>query len=451
LFASIYVVSRIPLINLGFGLDADAWRIANTAFDIRHHLAYHASRFPGYPVPEFINALAIDFGWLATNSLTVLVCAISIIVFACILRKIRYKYQGLVIITYAFLPITWINSTNTMDYMWALLFILLTWFLVLQHKYIVAGIMMGLAAGSRAQSLIFIIPFLFLILSRDRNFTSVVAFLCCSIATASLVYSPLFFTYGWGFIRHYPAQTTLIQTGYQAVRLFGLPGITASLVLLISSLPDMRRMFVQRDETDSFIMLSLAVSLVLFAFVPYHLEYLIPAIPFALLILFRLERKTLLVISSILLIAHSIVAICSIQHIGGGKVRARIIDYGPVVKNIVARRYQIDFADALINAEVDDHSVVIVGPWLPMLAYQGKDLSSNQMSKTMYDCNVSSAGVQDFQRNILYRYLVDQDGLRHFLEQGYSIYYITGIREYTRTVYSYDLADSGARYLPIRP
>ncbi|KPK73812.1 hypothetical protein AMJ87_00405 [candidate division WOR_3 bacterium SM23_60] len=448
-FAFIYVVSRIPLLNLGFGLDADAWRIANTAFDIRHHLVYHASRFPGYPVPEFINALVIDFGWLATNSLTALVSTISIIVFARILRTLRYRYQGFVLITYAFMPIIWINSTNTMDYMWSLLFIVLAWFFVLRNKWIVAGLMIGLAAGSRAQSLIFIIPFLFLILSKARNIMAAVTFLCCVVATTILIYSPLFLTYGWGFIQRYPTQTSLIQTGYQAIKLFGLPGITASLVLLISSLSNLRRMLVERNENDIFIMLSLVVSLILFAFVPYHLEYLIPAIPFVLLILCRLERKTLLVVSSLLLLAHSFVAIGSFKHTDGGEIRAQIVDHGAIVKNMMARQNQIDYTYALMSTEIDNRSIVIVGPWLPILAYQDKNLSSTQQSKMMYDCNVPTEGVQNFQRNILYRYLLDQAGLRQFLEQGYSIYYITGIREYTKTVYGYDLADYPARYLPI--
>jgi len=448
-FVLIYVVSRIPLLNLGFGLDADAWRIANTAFDIRHHFIYHASRFPGYPLPEFVNTLVIDFGWLATNSLTVLVSMISVIVFARILKNLQYKHQGLLVITYAFLPIIWVNSSNTMDYMWALLFILLTWFSLLRKKWIIAGLTMGLAAGSRLPSLVFIVPFVFLTHSQSRSSLTVAKFLCSSVITTILIYSPLLLAYGWGFIQRYPTHTSLIQTGYLTVKHFGLPGIIASLILLISSLPSLRRMLVERSENDIFIMLSLVVSLVLFALMPYHLEYLISAIPFAILILYRLERKTLLIISSILLLTHSFVAVGSIQHTGKGRIRAQIIDHGVVFRDIVARQNQIDFTHALMSAEIDNHSVVIVGPWLPILAYLDKHVSSNQKSKMMYDCNIPHAGVQNFHRDILYRYLLDQDKLEHLLEQNYNIYYINGTREYTKTVYGYDLANYRAKYLPI--
>ena len=54
-----FILSRIPLLNLGFGADADAWRIANSAFDLRYSHIYHTSRFPGYPLPEYVNSIVI--------------------------------------------------------------------------------------------------------------------------------------------------------------------------------------------------------------------------------------------------------------------------------------------------------------------------------------------------------------------------------------------------------
>ena len=40
---AIIIFSRVWLLDLGYGLDADAWRIANSAFDMRYHGIYHAS------------------------------------------------------------------------------------------------------------------------------------------------------------------------------------------------------------------------------------------------------------------------------------------------------------------------------------------------------------------------------------------------------------------------
>lgn len=123
-----FVLSRIPLLNLGFGIDADAWRIANSAFDLWNSHVYHTSRFPGYLLPEYVNSLIIDHGWIATNSMTMILSLISVIFFARILKDLNVKNKGLLVLTYAFLPVLWINSTNTMDYMWALTFIVIAWF-----------------------------------------------------------------------------------------------------------------------------------------------------------------------------------------------------------------------------------------------------------------------------------------------------------------------------------
>ncbi len=74
-----FILSRIPLLNLGFGSDPDAWRIANSAFDLHYFNVYHPSRFPGYPLPEIFNSLVINYGWLATNIITMIISLISVI------------------------------------------------------------------------------------------------------------------------------------------------------------------------------------------------------------------------------------------------------------------------------------------------------------------------------------------------------------------------------------
>lgn len=129
---TLFLLSRIPFLNLGFRVDPDAWRIAGSAFDLSYFHVYHPSRFPGYLFPEYFNALLIHYGWIATNAATMVISLISVVVFAKILNELNVKNRGgVLVITYAFLPILWINSTVTIDYMWALAFILLTWLFIL--------------------------------------------------------------------------------------------------------------------------------------------------------------------------------------------------------------------------------------------------------------------------------------------------------------------------------
>ena len=144
----IYLISRIPFLNLGFGVDPDAWRIANSAFDLNNFLIYNTSRFPGYPLPEYANSLLINYGWVATNSLTMIISLIAILMFAKILKEIEVENKGLIIITFAFMPLIWINSVNAMDYMWNVTFIILSWYFIIKNHHLLAGLMMGLAIAS---------------------------------------------------------------------------------------------------------------------------------------------------------------------------------------------------------------------------------------------------------------------------------------------------------------
>ncbi|TAK68758.1 MAG: hypothetical protein EPO22_02190, partial [Dehalococcoidia bacterium] len=47
-----YVASRAPFINIGYGTDPDAWRVALAGYWLREHHEYYPSRLPGYPLPE---------------------------------------------------------------------------------------------------------------------------------------------------------------------------------------------------------------------------------------------------------------------------------------------------------------------------------------------------------------------------------------------------------------
>ena len=445
----VFIISRLPLLNLGFGLDADAWRIANSAFDIRHHGIYHASRFPGYPFVEFLNALIIDFGWVATNSLTMLLSLISVITFVRILKSINYQKGALLIITYAFLPLLWQNSTNTMDYMPALGFIMFVWLFLLHRKWIIAGLIMGLACASRPQAAFFTLPFVFLIYRHDGSIKEVTRFLLASLFATGILFSPLFLTYGWSFFRHYPTQTTIFQMGYQAIKHFGLTAMLSLLVLIMTSWRGLRTVIAEHNSNDTFIMLCVLVVLISFAITPYHLEYIILAIPFALILLDRIGKRPLVILFSVFLLLHAFVTIVGFQHTTAGTITTRLIAQGAINVRATERKQQLAIAQNLIRTGVADHSVVIAGPWLPILAHLDDNVSSTKGTKKMYDSNQPHEGVRNFQRDISYRYLLSLDELKELRDKNYQVYYITGIREFTKEIHGYDLDDYDAVSLSI--
>jgi hypothetical protein len=449
-FIVLFVCSRIPMLFFGFGLDPDAWRIANSAFDLRHHLAYHASRFPGYPLPEFINALVIDLGWSATNGLTMLLSLLSVLAFGCILKKSDCKDKGFLLLAYAFMPLLWINSTNSMDYMWSLSFIIFTWLFILKDRYFSAGLMLALAAGSRATAAVYVIPFLFLVHSRNASGKSMAKFMLTFVVASILIFMPLYVIYGLSFIRHYPAHTNIIYVGYQALKSSGLPSLILLSIVLMMTARNLPRLFAVYDKNDIFVLLSVATALVIFFLAPYHIEYLIASIPFGLLLIRRTAKRYIFVVLCCALILHSFVNLGSIQHTGDGNLKFRAVDAGAVWKNIAARKAQLAYARKLANIDLPDHSVVIAGTGLPILAYLDEDVSSSMDVKRMFDSNRPREGVWDFHKNIWFRYLIDLDELRQLQRDDYLIFYLQGIRAFTLETHCYDLNDHGAIFLEIR-
>jgi hypothetical protein len=437
----VFVTTRLPLINTGFGLDADAWRIAGTAFDLRHHLSYHASRFPGYPLPEFVNSLVIDLGWVATNSLTMLLSLISLFAFARITKAIDLRHRTLMIITYAFLPILWINSTNTMDYMWSLCFIMLTWFLILKGRPVIGGIMFGLAIGSRPHAVVLALPFLYLCYTTNRSIKETVRFILSAAIATLVLFLPLFLTYGLMFFRRYPVKTNLLQVGYLTIKHIGLLGMVMLAVTVVLSPQNLRNMIKQRNPNDIFAISTVCLALISFSLTPYHFEYMIIFMPFMLMFIYRIGSRRLLIVLSVILISHACVTIGSFKHLGNNQLRFKLIDRGLVLRTQEARKQQLDFVKNLQRTDIDKHSMVIVGPYLPMIAYLDENVSSSDQAKRMYDPNQSRAGVENFKRDILYRYLLTPQELQSTLGRSYKIYYVEGVREMTMETYGYDLAE----------
>jgi len=445
----LFISVRVPLLLLGFGLDADAWRIANSAFDLRYHLVYHTSRFPGYPLPEFAYSLIINYGWVATNGLTMLLSLLSVLAFAHVLRENRIPSKGLLTVTYAFMPLILINSTNSMDYMWGLSFIIFAWFLLMRRKYITAGIVMGLAIGSRPQTILFVIPLMFLAFGGEMRKANILKFALAATAVSLVAFVPVHMTYGFQFIQHYPSRVDLLQIGYGIIKYTGIPALAVLTMIGITSLKDIRMMIENHSRHDVFVLLSLMTACTSFALTPYHPEYIILMIPFGLIFVSRIGKKQLVTLFCCLVILHGYLTFVSVRHTGDGKISISAVDYGAVIKNFEARREQLADAVKITEAEVKPHSVVLVGPWLPVIAYLGKEISSEDGMKKMYDSNIQNQGVWDFQRAVWYRYLIGLDEQTLLINSNFKIYYIEGVREYTLEVYGYDLDEHGAIMLEL--
>ena len=447
-----FILTRIPLLNLGFGIDADAWRIANSAFDLKYSHIYHTSRFPGYPFPEYVNSLIIGHGWLATNSATMLLSLISIIFFAWILKDLNVKNKGLLVLTYAFFPILWINSTNTMDYMWAMTFVVIAWFFVLRKKYVLAGLMMGLAVGSRITSVILLPSFTYLIFSEDKKIKNMLYFNITVAIVSFFLFLPLFLQYGVKFITYYPGKMTIMErifwTVVKIVSFLGPTPAFFALILLFLTAKELFRKIVERDKEILFLLSAILMIFILFIKAPFEREYLIPMVPFGLLLINKICRKELIILLCFLILLNAFVSFPAVKRNNEGKITISAFGNGMIKRNIEERTEQLDYTKRLIDANIS-HAVVIVRTYLPVLSYLDENVSYSKSHKMMGDANYEKKGVWNFKKDIWYRYLVPLDELQDLQSRGYTIYYIKGIREYTKKCYNFDLNDYNCIYLDI--
>lgn len=429
----LFILSRIPFLNLGFGSDPDAWRIAGSAFDLHYFGIYHPSRFPGYPLPEFFNSIIVNYGWLATNAATMILSLISVYVFAKILKELNIKNKGLLVVTYAFLPILWINSTITMDYMWALAFILLTWFFIIRKQYALAGLMMGLAIGSRITSAILILPFIYLILVENKEIKKIIHFFVTACATALILFLPLYLQYGLNFISYYPTQTGISFIWSDMTYYFGILAVLFGLILFILSFKKLFENVVKKDETTIFLLFSIFLVVFLYIGAPYEMSYLIPAIPFGLLLLNKISSRKLFGILCVFLLLNSFI------YIGLSSNISPIISEGAVITD-AGDRVQLLNEIGEITSNLNN-SVIISGEYFPVMCY---------MYEKSYTPQIIGFGKKDYgmrwnyEKNVGYVYLAHLNEIKYWQKKGYKIYYMgSSAYDNTRLNYKFDLNSLG--------
>ena len=110
-----------PLTFLGYGTDCDSELVINTAKRIAEEDRYVPSRLPGYFVHEFSTAILYTLGGSFLSNVGTMIMSLLTIYFfirVCQYHDIPHKY--LLAIFLILHPLYWVDSTCTIDYMWAL-------------------------------------------------------------------------------------------------------------------------------------------------------------------------------------------------------------------------------------------------------------------------------------------------------------------------------------------
>ncbi|MDH4158053.1 MAG: hypothetical protein OEW00_12345, partial [candidate division Zixibacteria bacterium] len=365
LLAVVVIASRLPFLGTGYGLDADAWRVAWAAQSIAAGGEYVASRLPGYPVQELASSLLIQGGPWALNGASALFSVVAVIFFAMTLRTLGFKDHLVGGLALAFTPLVYVNSVSSMDYVWALAFMMASLYYIITARWVIAGIFLGLAIGCRITSAALLLPLAWLTFYRKpaRPLVSILKLTLGALLIGTIAFLPLIFKYGWDFLTFvdpsYPDALRIIRMA--TVQVWGRIGLSVILAALLG-MAFWRGVFTERTGDSRLWLLSptpwllaIGVYYIIFLRLPHDAGYLIPTVPFVILLLARYLRRRFFAIVTLALILSCFVSISRSRGICRGSV---LYDRATRIENMTFARKALAAADVL-----PEKSVVVSGWW----------------------------------------------------------------------------------------
>jgi hypothetical protein len=427
LITLLILLSRVFFLNAGYGSEEDAWGVGLTAKHIAATGEYEASRLPGHPLQEmFYAAIALKSSVAAMNAVTAFFSLLVCVFFFLIVRKLNYKQCFLATLCLAFTPILYIHSTDSMDYVWALAFMMMSFYWLLHERYIFAGILLGFAVGCRITSILMFIPFAIYLFNNSRASIINIFRLGTTTALVSLaMFYPVINKYGWGFFHYYdqfpyPPVSKVI---FKAT--IGVWGSIGSIVVFIAAIIIIKNFINQRKNDPSSNKLTIAALIAiilytgLYIMLPQKSAYFIPLIPFVILLAVRyLNHSTFRIFACSIIVSSFLFGInlsdttrgaepstmSKDVTLGGQTVHLDFL-YGPVMDDYLKRKARINFTEQIVTKTNDltDKSIIIAGWWL------------NPIEDKLFGKHNG---------NIKYVYTIDEPDMMENIDKGFTIYYL---------------------------
>ena len=427
LFVLFVLMTRIPWLQPGYGVDSDAWRVVLAARHIKETGDYMLSRLPGYPLQEYLLSWISMSTPVIVNGMTALFSSVACLYFVLVLRFFRIKRAYLWGIAFALTPVVYINSVNSMDYMWALAFLLAAVYLVLKDRPMLAGVFLGLAMGCRLTSAVMLLPLgiWLVVIYANKSYLRLLSLAGSMLVTGVLCYIPVFVYYGYGFldfydIPGYPSLATL--AGRSLLRVWGVwgtVGILFMIGLLLFSRRIIRMSWHELEKRSGLLLCLTTVVIYAAAFLrlPHEAGYLIPVVPFVILGLNLILRSqyTLGLVVALLLSSFFL----SVE-------RSGVEWTGPIVEDHFKRIDQTRWVNQVITAvkNLQGPAVIVTGSLLPQIQV----MTDNDPADDKIFIDLVS----------------DVDQFEAFVERGADVYVMEEARHYNEHVYQIDLVEMGA-------
>jgi len=298
-----------------------------------------------------------------------------------------------------------------MDYVMALGFILGSTFFIVRNRPVIAGLMLGFAIGSRITSGAMVLPlalYIFLIYETNK-IRSNMKFILSTTIMAIMCFLPVITKYGLKFFRFsdHPYPTFYIVMSRATTGVWGSIGVVAILLVCFYTLlfwKTMKSSLCDRKKRNIVIFSFVVILLYSIAYLrlPDESGYLIPVVPFVLIIISLVTPLKLLRLFCVLMIASPFFTI------GMNGISAD----GPIIQDHQLRQSMLSRVSAFIrNVDtIQGKAVIIAGPYLPQIQ------------------SIIGSNVQGSHR---YIYLFErQKDIERYKKDGFNIYFLPGQDNY---------------------
>ncbi|MBX2991645.1 MAG: DUF2029 domain-containing protein [Bacteroidetes bacterium] len=449
LVLSAVVFTRVPFLWTGYGADADAWLVANSASTLRNTGTYLESRLPGYPLHEIVSALFVPSGGAPlSNAATLVATLIAVYIWNSIVQRLA-RHQKMLVIAFAFSPVIWQHSAVTLDYMWSLLAILLSLHAILKQRIVLAGIALGIAAGFRPANLVAVVPLLSLIIAQrmDRRQLLKLAFVTCATTTA--VFLPLVIKYGiTGWFTATREQMSDVHLEpvmrvaaflYRSIYFIGpLTAAVAGYVLFVNRVVAVRSIRV-RDPIILASIIGVVTFLLLFLWLPLERAYLLPALPFLLLLMDRCSPRRAFSVFTVLLVLSGLVTVDVIQ-VGNRRAFGVNVHEGMVFEELHNRTQMLREREAVGSYSLPEKAIVMTSDG-PSFWFENPHVEPAGDSSLIHSLSYSQGHFLLTQKagnpGLLFVAYLKQHEVALVREAGYQVYCLARAKQHVEHVTGY--------------
>jgi hypothetical protein len=450
---------RMPLLTEGYGIEEDSYGHVLHTQELHQTGTYSVSRLPGHPVYEGLLYLLsfLSYAPIIFNGLSAFFGLLGLYFFYKIYCFYKFPFPYLATTALGLVPVYLLSSTYTIDYVVALALVLGSYYALLQKRWLLAAVVLGLAAGVRLTALAMGLPFFLMIWDfsgQKRQIFQALGFAMVTFVTAAICYLPPYWSLGWAFFDTYdlpwpPVPKILYKASIGA---FGLMGVLALALTLGHSVWErlMGRKVLGADapavHTFAWV-ITLLLYVVAYARVPEKSAFVLPMLPFIFLFAaFWMPRQRLRLFYFLMLPASFVMGINLTDETRGvdcGQWSQNFVVsnqeicmdplQGPLFHELSKRKNKTAYAKRIVAAAnaLPDSTVIIAGWW------QGLVLVELQASNNRPD--------------LVWAYYLPEATFTNFLKAGRPIYYLTDQAAINDRKYNNKQATTHAQHWQVAP